>query len=102
MVVRIIRDREADVISLCLGINIYGGPSLNERTFGPGILGFVQIVREKHPTTPIALISPIYSAPREDTPNVVDFTLKQMRAEVKKTAETLQAHGDQNITYIDG
>lgn len=101
MVARMIRDREADVISLCVGINIHSG-SLNQRTFGPGILGFVQIVREKHPTTPIALISPIFCADREDTPNVVGFTLKQMRVEVKKAAEILRNNGDENITYIDG
>ena len=101
MVARMIRDREADVISLCVGINIHSG-SLNQRTFGPSILGFVQIVREKHPTTPIALISPIYCSDREDTPNVVGFTLKQMRVEVKKAAEILRKNGDENITYIDG
>jgi len=101
MVARMIRDREADLISLCVGINIHSG-SLNQRTFGPGILGFVQIVREKHPTTPIALISPIYCSDREDTPNVVGFTLKQMRVEVKKTAKILRNNGDENITYVDG
>jgi hypothetical protein len=101
MVARIIRDREADLISLCLGINIHSG-SLNQRTYRPGILGFVQIVREKHPTTPITLISPIFSPDREDTPNVVGFTLKQMRLEVKKAARTLQEYGDKNIHYING
>ena len=102
MVARMIRDREADVISLCLGINIYGAASLGERTFGPGILGFVQIVREKHPTTPIALLSPIYSPEREDTPNEVEFTLKKMREVVAASVETLRKNGDENITYIDG
>jgi lysophospholipase L1-like esterase len=102
MIARVIRDREADVISLCLGINIYGQASLAERTFGPGILGFVQIVREKHPTTPIALMSPIYSPGREDTPNEVGFTLKKMREVVAASVETLRRNGDENVTYIDG
>ena len=102
MVARVIRDRDADIISLCLGINIYGAASLGERTFGPGILGFVQIVREKHPTTPIALLSPIYSPGREDTPNEVGFTLKKMREVVAASVEILRTNGDENITYIDG
>jgi lysophospholipase L1-like esterase len=102
MIARIIRDREADVISLSLGINIYGAASLGERTFGPGILGFVKIVREKHPTTPIALLSPIYSPGREDTPNEVGFTLKKMRVVVAASVETLRRNGDENITYING
>lgn len=102
MIARIIRDREADLISMCLGINIYGAASLNQRTFYPGILGFVQIVREKHPTTPIVLISPIYSPGRETTPNEVGFTLEQMRNEVERAVDTLRSHGDANVSYING
>lgn len=102
MIARVIRDREADLISMCLGINIYGGETLNERTFYPGILGFVKIVREKHPTTPIALLSPIYSPGRETELNAVGFSLRQMRDEVKRAVETLRANGDENISYIDG
>ncbi|NQW21333.1 MAG: GDSL family lipase [Chloroflexi bacterium] len=102
LIARVIRDREADLISLCLGINIYGGATLNQRTFGPGILGFVNIVREKHPTTPIVLLSPIYSPGREDTLNAVGFTLKQMRDEVAGAVETLKANGDEHVSYVDG
>lgn len=102
LIARVIRDREADLISLCLGINIYGGNSLNQRTFESGIIGFVKIIREKHPTTPIALMSPIYFHGKEDVPNEVGFTLKQMRLEVASAVEKLKAHGDENISYIDG
>ena len=102
LIARVIRDREADLISLCLGINIYGGESLSPRIFGPGIIGFVKIVREKHPTTPIALLSPIFSPGREDTSNAVGFTLKQMREQVVMAVEKLRASGDENTHYIDG
>ena len=102
LIARVIRDQEADLISLCVGINIYGNGSLNARTFCPGILGFVRIVREKHPTTPVALISPIYAPGREDAPNAVGFTLSSMRVEVAAAVDTLRANGDKNIHYIDG
>ena len=102
MIARVIRDSEADLISMCLGINIYGSVSLNQRTFYPGILGFIQIVREKHPTTPIVLISPIYSPGRETELNDVGFSLRQMRYEVKRAYEMTKAHGDENISYING
>ena len=52
MVARVIRDLPADVISLCLGINVMGGHSLNIRTFRSAIIGMVAIIREKHPLTP--------------------------------------------------
>jgi hypothetical protein len=101
MMARVIRDREADLISLCLGINVHSG-SLNERTFYAGILGFVQIIREKHPTTPIVLMSPIYAVHRETEINAVGLSLIHLRAEVKRAFDTLKAHGDENISYING
>ena len=65
-------------------------------------MGFVKIIREKHPDTPIALISPIYSPGREDTVNGAGFTLNGMRSEVAITVEKLHASGDGNIHYING
>ena len=102
LIARVIRDRDADLISLCLGINVYGSASLNSRTFGPGIVGFVKIVREKHPETPLVLLSPIFSPGREDTPNEVGFTLSQMRGEVAMAVEKLESNGDKNIHYLNG
>ena len=102
MIARMIRDLPADFISIKVGINVYGNGSLNLRTFGPAIIGFIEIVREKHPDTPFAVISPIYSPPREETPNVVGFSLQAMREEVAAAVSAIQAHGDTNISYIDG
>lgn len=102
MIARQIRDARADMISLCLGINIYGSGSFNPRSFGPSILGFVQIIREQHPTTPLVLMSPIYSPGREETVNSAGFTLVQMRDEVKTAVETLQSAGDQHLFYVNG
>ena len=102
MVARMIRDLPADYISMCLGINIQGASSLGPRAFRPAIIGAVQIIREKHPDIPIALMSPICCPPREDNPNTVGFHLKGMREEVQAAAEALQAHGDTQIHYVDG
>jgi hypothetical protein len=102
LIARIMRDLSADYLSMCVGINIYGAASLNQRTFRPGICAFVQIVREKHPRTPFVIMSPIYSPPREDTPNAVGFTLKAMRQEVAQAVADLRAFGDQHVYYVDG
>ena len=102
MVALTIRDLPSDIISLCLGINIYGASSLNERTFQPGILGFVQILREKHMDIPIIVMSPIYSPDREENPNEVGMTLQMMRSEIKNSVDILKSLGDVNIHYIDG
>ena len=102
LIARVIRDRDADLISLCLGINIYGNASLNERTFAPGIIGFVKIIREKHLDTPVVIFSPIYSPGREESLNAVGFTLRQMRLEIKEAVNKLEKHGDKNVYYVDG
>lgn len=102
MVARMIRDLPADYLSMCVGINIQGASSLGPRAFRPAIIGAVQIIREKHPDTPLVLMSPIYSPPREATPNAVGFHLRGMREEVQSATEALQTHGDQNVYYVNG
>ena len=103
MTARMIRDLPADYISLKLGINVYGSATLERRTFKPAIIGMVQIIREKHPDTPIAVISPVISPPRETTENAVGFTLQAMRAEVEDTVRRIvDVCGDTNIHYFDG
>jgi hypothetical protein len=102
MIARMIRDLPADVISLCLGINVFGGASLSPRSFRPAIIGFVQTLREGHPDIPLIVMSPIYSPQREVTPNVVGFDLPLMRQEIETAVRTLQQYGDSNIHYIDG
>ena len=102
MVARTIRDIPADIISMCLGINVYTSSSLGERTFQPGIMGIIKILREKHVTTPLILMSPIYSPGREKKPNDVGLTLEYIRNEIKEAVEIMQTSGDQNIYYLDG
>ena len=102
MLARLIRDLPVDYLSVCAGINILGGCSLSLRTFRPAIIGFVQIVREKHPDTPLAVISPIYAPQYETAKNPVELNLRIMRQEVAAAVDTLQAHGDRHIHYIDG
>ena len=103
MVARLIRDLPADYLSLCVGINVHGQGSLGPRTFQPAIIGFVQIIREKHPDTPLAVISPIAArAEREERVNPVGMTLPMMREEVAVAVEALRSHGDRNLHYVDG
>lgn len=101
MVARIMRDRPADYISIAAGINISGG-SLAPRTFRAALIGFVSIIREKQPDTPLALISPILSAPRETHIEGSPWNLRLMRDEVRAAVAALNAHGDNATFYIDG
>lgn len=102
MVARMIRDRPADLISCCLGINVYGSATYSPRTFRAAVIGFLQIVREKHRLTPIVVSSPIVSPPRESKENAVGFTLAAIRAEVEAAVDALRRHGDDNLYYLNG
>ena len=65
---RTIRDISADLISLKLGINIVNADSMRERTFAPAIHGFLDTIREGHPTTPLLVITPIICPAVETSP----------------------------------
>ena len=102
MIAQMIRDLEVDLITLKLGINVYGAASLSPRTFKAAIIGFVQIIREKHPEIPIGVISPIYSSHREMELNQTGFSLLQMRHEVKDAVQRLISNGDKRVRYFSG
>lgn len=101
MVARLIRDLPVDALSICAGANSYEG-ALTRRTFQAALIGFVQIVREKHPHIPIAVISPIVSPPRESAPNAAGWTLPLMRTEVAAAVAALKEHGDAHVFYVSG
>jgi hypothetical protein len=102
MVARMIRDLPADYISLCVGINIMGQGSYNERTFRAGVIGLIQTIRDKHPRTPIAAVSPICSPPRETTPNRAGYTLSDTRLWVAQAVAALQEQGDDRVFAVSG
>lgn len=98
---RTIAATPADVISLCLGINIYGSATFNERSFAPQVAGFIEQVRQAHPGVPILVMTPIASPERETTTNDAGMTLQQMRRDITQVVRTLQ-DGDGDVHLIDG
>lgn len=102
MVALMMRDLAADFITLEIGINIYINATLNPRAFRAAFVGFIQILREGHPNTPIAVMSSIYAAERETMPNSAGFTLGGIREELSTAVHDLRAYGDENLHYVDG
>lgn len=102
VVARTIAADEADLISLCLGINIYGQASYSARTLRPALLGFLEIIRAQHPRTPVVVISPISSPSREEQPNAVGLSLSDVRRIVEESVACLIDSGDDRLTIVDG
>lgn len=67
-VARTLRDTPADLISLKLGINVVNMDTMRLRAFTPAVHGFLDTIREGHPTTPLLVVSPILCPIHEDTP----------------------------------
>ncbi|GAB3812362.1 GDSL-type esterase/lipase family protein [Kribbella italica] len=96
---RTIRDTPARLISLCLGINIYGGATFSGRTLPGQVESFLHTVRDGHPHTPIVLITPLVAPEHEGKPNEVGLTLDDVRACIELGARSL---ADPDLQLIDG
>ncbi|MFD7712582.1 GDSL-type esterase/lipase family protein [Streptomyces sp. NPDC059786] len=62
------RDTPADLISVKIGINLVNHDLMRMRAFNPAVHGFLDTVREGHPTAPLLVVSPILCPIHEDTP----------------------------------
>lgn len=65
---RVMRDTPADLISLKIGINLVNNDLMRLRAFGPAVHGFLDTIREGHPSTPLLVVSAILCPIHEDTP----------------------------------
>jgi hypothetical protein len=121
-VARTIRDLEADLISLKLGINVVNGDTMRERAFRPAVHGFLDTVRDGHPDTPLLVVTPIVCPSAEDHPgptlpdqagrfDVVPrseqlstgaLTLRRVREVLTEVVTSRQEAGDANLHLLDG
>jgi GDSL-like Lipase/Acylhydrolase family len=120
-VARTIRELDADCISAKVGINIVNADSMKERSFVPALHAFLDTIRERKPTTPLLLVSPILCPTVEDHVGptvraghhvaVLDgpdelrpgsLTLRRIRELVADVAAKRRADGDANLHHLDG
>ncbi|WP_405708296.1 MULTISPECIES: GDSL-type esterase/lipase family protein [unclassified Streptomyces] len=65
---RAMRNTPADLISVKIGINVVNADVMRLRAFTPAVHGFLDTIREGHPTTPLLVVSPVLCPVQEDTP----------------------------------
>ena len=126
-VARTLRDTPADLISIKIGINLVNKDVMRLRAFTPAVHGFLDTIRDGHPTTPLLVVSPILCPIHEDTPGpsgmdlaafragrllfeatgdpaevaTGKLTLNVIRAELARIVRQRSAD-DPNLTYLDG
>lgn len=121
---RALRDTPADLVSLKIGINVVNADVMRLRAFGPAVHGFLDTIREGHPTAPLLVVSPLLCPVQEDTPGPLmpDFdggalrfkamgdpaeraagrlTLNVIRDELARIVEQ-RAADDPHLHYLDG
>ena len=62
------RDTPADLISVKIGINLVNTDLMRLRAFTAAVHGFLDTIREGHPTTPLLVVSPLLCPIHEDIP----------------------------------
>lgn len=120
-VARAIRDSDAELISLKLGINVVNGDTMRERAFKPAVHNFLDTIREKKRRTPIIIVSPIFcpSAENNPGPTIRDgevfrtlprdavmamgaLSLSRIREILEEAVSLRRAQGDENLHYFGG
>lgn len=86
-VARMIAAQPADVISVKLGINVVNGDTMRERTFVPALHGLLDTIRERHPSTPVLVVTPITCPVAEDHPGPTVMGEDGRYTVVERTAE---------------
>ncbi|MFF7726995.1 GDSL-type esterase/lipase family protein [Streptomyces sp. NPDC008001] len=119
---RTMRDTAADLISVKIGINLVNTDLMRLRAFAPAVHGFLDTIREGHPTAPLLVVSPVLCPVQENTPGPLapDFeggkmsfralgdpsdptrlTLTVIRKELSRVVAQ-RAADDPNLHYLDG
>jgi len=124
---RTMRDLPADLVSVKIGINLVNADVMRVRAFGPAVHGFLDAIRDGHPTVPLLVIGPLYCPIHENTPGpgafdpealsrgAVRFIATGDPAAVNRDSLTLtvirdqlanvmaaRAAADPNLHYLDG
>ncbi|SBS78405.1 conserved hypothetical protein [uncultured Mycobacterium sp.] len=124
---RAMRDIEADVISVKIGINLVNADVMRLRAFEPAVHGFLDTIRDGHPGVSLLVVGPLYCPIHEHTPGPGAFdpsalAAGQLRfratgdpAEIRQGKLTLsvirerlrdivrsRASNDAHLDYLDG
>ena len=99
---RMVRDEPAAAIVLELGVNVWSEGMLKERTFRDSAHAMIALIRERHPRTPIAIVSPFLLQAGEDAGDQQGLSASHMRQILQEIVSMHREHGDTHLHYVDG
>lgn len=92
----------AAVISITHGTNCWTRTVHSVPMFRENLRGFLDIVRQGHPETPILVSSPILRPDAENETNRLGATLGDLRVAMEDIVRERIEHGDQRLRLIEG
>lgn len=96
-----IGEARPDLVTVCLGANVYGAATFTARSLPPTVIGFLAHVR-RLVDAPIVVMSPTAAgAHREEQPNAAGLDQRDVREIIHRCVRSLQQH-DPRLTLIDG
>jgi len=89
----------AEIDAACFVVDYWANPST--AVYRDTLPGFIAILREKHPLTPIIVTGPYYN-PSEDQPGEAGRRQIEKRVVAREFVAARQRAGDRHITHVDG
>lgn len=93
---------DADVVSITHGTNCWTRIPFSAGMLREGTSGFLEVVRQGHPDTPILVASPVVRPDAEDTPNRLGATLGDLRRAMEEAVRERIAAGDDRLVLVEG
>jgi lysophospholipase L1-like esterase len=92
----------ADVITIAYGASCWSRIPHSAGMVAEGFHGFLDVVRQAHPTVPIVVISPIVRPDAETVPNRLGATLGDLRHTIESVARDRIVAGDGALSVVTG
>ena len=92
----------ADVISVAYGASCWTRVPHSVGMMAEGFAGFLDVVREGHPSTPIIVVSPVLRPDAEDEANRLGATLADIRHTIETVTRERIVAGDETLALVAG
>ena len=92
----------ADVITIAYGASCWTRVPHSVGMVDEGVRGFLDVVRQGHPTAPIVVVSPVLRPDAEDEPNRLGATLGDIRHVIETVTRERIVAGDPTLALVAG
>jgi hypothetical protein len=92
----------ADIITIAYGASCWARTPHSIGMVTEGLWGFLDVIRQGHPTTPIVVISPVIRPDAEEAPNRLGTSLGDIRHAIEMVTRDRIVCGDHTLALVTG